>query len=36
MDVAVDTEKMFLLSESTYDFEKSNAQCVGLNRLWHC
>jgi hypothetical protein len=30
MDLAVDTEKMFLLSEFTYDFEKSNAQTFNV------
>jgi SUN domain-containing protein 1/2 len=30
MDVAVDTEKMFLLSEFTYDLEKSNAQTFNV------
>jgi hypothetical protein len=30
MDVALDTEKMFLLSEFTYDFEKSNAQTFNV------
>ncbi|KAB1225519.1 SUN domain-containing protein 1 [Morella rubra] len=30
MDVAVDTEKMFLLAEFTYDLEKSNAQTFNV------
>jgi SUN domain-containing protein 1/2 len=30
LDVAVDTEKMFLLSEFTYDLEKSNAQTFNV------
>lgn len=30
MDMAVDTEKMFLLAEFTYDLEKSNAQTFNV------
>lgn len=30
MDVAVETEQMFLLTEFTYDLEKSNAQTYNV------
>ena len=38
-DIAVETRKMFLLTEFSYDLEKSNAQTfnvLDLGRVWSC